>query len=60
MFRPTLVVDGRLAKFTAAIPDKPGGLARLATAIGSAGASIKQVAHERAFGSADVSIVHVR
>lgn len=53
-----LVVDGRLAKFTAVIPDRPGGLAGLAGAIGETGASIMQVGHERAFGSADVSIVH--
>ncbi len=54
-----LVVDGRLAKFTAVIADRPGGLAALAEAIGAADASIKQVSHERAFGAADVSIVHV-
>jgi threonine dehydratase len=55
-----LVADGRLGRFTAVISDRPGGLADLATQIAAAGASIKQVAHDRAFGSADVSNVQVR
>jgi len=55
-----LVADGRLCRFTAVISDRPGGLADLATRIASTGASIKQVVHDRAFGSSDVSAVHVR
>jgi threonine dehydratase len=55
-----LVADGRLCRFTAIISDRPGGLADLATQIASTGASINQVVHDRAFGSADVSNVHVR
>lgn len=55
-----LVVDGRITRFTAVIADRPGGLARLATAIGELGGSIKEVHHERAFGSADISIVQVQ
>ncbi len=55
-----LVADGRLCRFTAIISDRPGGLADLATRIASTGASIKQVVHDRAFGSSDVSAVHVR
>ena len=55
-----LVADGRLGRFTAVISDRPGGLADLAAQIAAAGASIKQVAHDRAFGSADVSNVQVR
>jgi threonine dehydratase len=55
-----LVADGRLAQLTAVISDRPGGLAEFARAVGAAGVSIKQVEHERAFGSADVSRVHVR
>ena len=55
-----LVADGRLCRFTAVISDRPGGLADLATQIAAAGASIKQVVHDRAFGSADVSNVQVR
>jgi threonine dehydratase len=55
-----LVADGRLCRFTAIISDRPGGLADLATRIASTGASIKQVVHDRAFGSSDMSAVHVR
>lgn len=52
-----LVQDGRLAQFRAVISDRPGGLAILAEAIASTGASVKQITHERAFASADVSKV---
>jgi threonine dehydratase len=55
-----LVADGRLCRFTAVISDRPGGLAALAEQIASTGASIKQVVHDRAFGRADVSNVHVQ
>jgi threonine dehydratase len=54
-----LVADGRLSRFTAMISDRPGGLADLASQIASAGASIKQVVHDRAFAGSDVSAVHV-
>ena len=54
-----LVADGRLGRFTAVISDRPGGLADLATQIAASGASIKQVVHERAFASSDVSAVRV-
>lgn len=54
-----LVADGRLARFTAVISDRPGGLADLAAQIAAAGASIKQVVHDRAFAGADVSAVDV-
>jgi threonine dehydratase len=53
------VADGRLARFTAVISDRPGGLADLTAQIASAGASIKQVVHDRAFAGSDVSAVHV-
>ena len=55
-----LAVDGRLAKFTAVISDRPGGLAELASTIGRCGASVQQVTHERAFGGADISTVLVQ
>ena len=55
-----LAVDGRLARFTAVISDRPGGLARLTAALAETGASVKQVVHERAFASADVSAVEVQ
>lgn len=54
-----LVADGRLGRFTAVISDRPGGLADLAKQIAASGASIKQVVHDRAFASSDVSAVSV-
>jgi threonine dehydratase len=54
-----LVVDGRLTRFTAVVSDRPGGLAKLARVLAEAGASIKDVAHDRAFAGADVSTVNV-
>jgi threonine dehydratase len=54
-----LVADGRLGRFTAVISDRPGGLADLAKLIASTGASVKQVVHDRAFASPDVSAVNV-
>jgi threonine dehydratase len=54
-----LVADGRLGRFTAVISDRPGGLADLAAQIAASGASIKQVVHDRAFASGDVSAVSV-
>jgi threonine dehydratase len=54
-----LVADGRLCRFTAVISDRPGGLADLAEQIASTGASIKQVVHDRAFATSDVSTVNV-
>ncbi|HEX3997113.1 MAG TPA: threonine ammonia-lyase [Pirellulales bacterium] len=54
-----LVVDGRLCRFTVTISDRPGGLARLAEQIAAAGASVKEIAHDRAFCGPDVSAVSV-
>ncbi|HEX8679980.1 MAG TPA: threonine ammonia-lyase [Chthoniobacterales bacterium] len=54
-----LVADGRLCRFRAVISDRPGGLADLAAQIAAAGASIKQVVHDRAFAGSDISAVHV-
>ena len=52
-----LVHDGRLTRFTALISDRPGGLAELCRVIAGAGASIKDIAHDRAFSGPDVSAV---
>jgi threonine dehydratase len=52
-----LVHDGRLTRFTARISDRPGGLAELCRVIASCGASIKDIAHDRAFSGPDVSAV---
>ena len=54
-----LVADGRLSRFTVSISDRPGGLARLAQVIASAGASIKEIVHDRAFAGPDLSEVRV-
>jgi threonine dehydratase len=54
-----LVADGRLGRFSAVISDRPGGLADLAAQIAAAGASVKQVVHDRAFAGSDISAVHV-
>jgi len=54
-----LVAEGRLGRFTAVISDRPGGLAELAAQIASTGASVKQIVHDRAFASPDVSAVNV-
>jgi len=53
-----LVRDGRLARFTVRISDRPGGLAELARLIAATGASIKDIAHDRAFSGPDVSAVN--
>ncbi len=54
-----LVADARLCRFTATISDRPGGLARLAERIAAAGASIQEIAHDRAFCGPDVTAVNV-
>ena len=54
-----LVADGRLARFTVSISDRPGGLAKLAEVIASTGASIKEIVHDRAFAGPDLSEVRV-
>lgn len=54
-----LVSDGRLTRFTARISDRPGGLARLTRVIADCGASVKDIAHDRAFSGPDVSAVQV-
>lgn len=52
-----LVHDGRLTRFTTSISDRPGGLAELSRVIASTGASIKDIAHDRAFSGPDMSAV---
>jgi len=49
-----LVADGRRWRFAARISDRPGGIARLTAAIAAAGASVREVVHDRAFSGADV------
>ena len=55
-----LAADGRLARFTATISDRPGGLAAFAQAVSAAGASIKQVTHDREFSGPSIAHVNVQ
>ena len=54
-----LVADGRLCRFTAVVTDRPGGLARLAQLIAQSGASIQEIAHDRAFSGPDIAAANV-
>ncbi len=54
-----LVADGRLARFSAVISDRPGGLAGLTALIADAGVSIKEIEHDRDFSGPDVTVVRV-
>jgi threonine dehydratase len=54
-----LASDGRLYRFNATISDRPGGLARFAALIAEEGASIIDIAHDRAFASGDINTVTV-
>jgi threonine dehydratase len=54
-----LVADGRITRFTVSVQDRPGGLARLTAAIAEAGASVQEIAHDRAFSGPNLSQVRV-
>ena len=54
-----LVTDGRLARFSVSISDRPGGLARLTSVIAETGASVKEIVHDRTFAGPDLSAVRV-
>ncbi len=54
-----LATDGRLCRFSAVISDRPGGLSRFAGVIAEEGASVHDIAHDRAFASEDISTVTV-
>jgi threonine dehydratase len=54
-----LVADGRLCRFTVVGSDRPGGLARIAQLIADAGASIKDITHDRAFSGPDLTAVNM-
>lgn len=54
-----LAADGRLCRFTAAISDRPGGLAKFASLIASEGASVKDIFHDRTFAGEDLASVNV-
>jgi threonine dehydratase len=50
-----LAADGRRWRFVTRISDRPGGVARLATAIAATGASIREIIHDRQFAGPDAS-----
>lgn len=54
-----LVHDGRLSRLVVPIHDRPGCLASLAKVIGEAGASIRDIHHDRAFSGPNLSAVNV-
>jgi len=54
-----LVADHRLVRFTAAISDRPGGLAQLTSLIAATGASVKEITHDRIFSGPNVAAVNV-
>src|SRR5262249_46022969 len=54
-----LASDGRLYRFTATISDRPGGLARFAGLLAELGASVLEIAHDRAFATDDITTVNV-
>lgn len=49
-----LAADGRRWRFTARISDRPGGVARFTAVIAAAGASVREIVHDRAFAGPDV------
>jgi threonine dehydratase len=54
-----LVADGRLCRFIAVVSDRPGGLAKLTQLIAASGASIQEIAHDRAFSGPDMASANV-
>ena len=54
-----LAAEGRLCRIDVAVSDRPGSLAKLLKVIADAGASIKEVEHDRHFGPADVADVSI-
>jgi threonine dehydratase len=55
-----LAADGRLCRVTCRVTDRPGSLARVAGVLAEAGASVKEVDHERDFGPPDINMVNIR
>ncbi len=54
-----LISAGRFLNVAVRIPDRPGGLARLLTELGDAGANVLEVVHERTSGSLHLDEVEV-
>jgi len=49
-----LATDGRRWRFVTHVSDRPGGIARLTAALAAAGASVREIVHDRAFSGPDV------
>jgi threonine dehydratase len=54
-----LASDGRLCRFSAVISDRPGGLARFTAILAEEGASVVDIAHDRAFASDNINLVTI-
>lgn len=54
-----LAADGRICRFVCSISDRPGGLAWLTSLFAKAGASVKEIDHDRNFAGADIATVYV-
>lgn len=54
-----LAADGRLMRFRTTVSDRPGGLAGLTNVLATVGASVKDIFHDRAFATSDLSTVDV-
>ena len=54
-----LVADGRLARLTVAVKDRPGQLGRLTRLVAEEGANVLEVAHRRAFADIPVRDVDI-
>lgn len=54
-----LVADGRLARFTAEISDRPGGLATFTALLKEIGVSVQDIVHDRTFCGPNIAAVNV-
>lgn len=54
-----LALDGRLCRIVAHVSDRPGTLAWLLRIIAETGASVKEVSHDRSFGTREVGRVAI-
>ncbi len=50
----SLVIEGRLLKFSVMVSDRPGGVSEMCKILASVGASIKNIEHERAWLTSEV------
>ena len=54
-----LAADGRLTRLVCCVTDRPGSLSRVLQIVGDAGASVREVHHDRSFGKSDVGQVDI-